>query len=157
MYHILESSVSWQWLPDVVGEICSYVDTSIFLLDEEESFLLIFQTATMEVVHPALPSKGSLWVPWKEHTHREIPLPWLLGHLLLHPHEHGGVGGAVHGRVVRSKAGKNSCSHRSSQNWWILITSSQYLCSFLIGPSLCLLVVHSNYFSLYSSVSPFPS
>lgn len=32
-----KSSVSWQWLPDVVGEVCSYVDTRIFLLGEEES------------------------------------------------------------------------------------------------------------------------
>lgn len=30
---------------------------------------------------------------------------------------------------------QNSCSHRSSGNWWILITLSEYLCSFHSGPS----------------------
>ena len=99
MHHIQESSVSLQWLPDVFGEICSYVDIYIFLLGEEKStkkFSLVFQTPKMKAVYPARPSKGSFWVPWRVRAHWESPLSWppglMQGLLLLHPCECGGVG-----------------------------------------------------------------
>lgn len=66
-------------------------------------------------------------------------------------------GGSCREELAKEQSWQNSCSCHSSWNWWILITSSEYLCSFNVGPSLCLLAVRSNCFCLCFPISPFPS
>lgn len=114
--HILESSACLQWLPDVFGEICSYIDTTAFgwVRRNQQKNSQFFQTPKKKTAYPAHPSKGSLWVSWRVHAHWESPFSWpaglMQGLLLLHPHECRGVGRAAETSSPRSKAGRTAAA-----------------------------------------------
>lgn len=163
MHHILESSVSLQQLPDVFGEICSHVDTYIFSLGGKESpkktqsffrhwrwkldNLHALQRALYGFLEECMNTGKATFCGYQDSLRVSFSFT---------PMSVEGWG-SCRDKLAKEHSWQNSCSCRSSQNWWILITSSEYLCSFHVGPSLHLLAVRSNCFYLCFSISPFPS
>ena len=136
MHHVLKSSVSLQWLSEVFCKIWSYVNVYIFWLGKEEStknLSFIFQIPQMKAAY--LSWRGSLK---SESTWEKSP-SWPLE--LVQPPSLSSTWarrgrGSCRDEPTEEWSWQNSCSHRSSGNWWILITLSEYLRSFHSGPSL---------------------